>query len=95
MAPQQESRLISEEESTLIKDALKEIYSLLSKREKLIFKLTYFKRWDAQRIAGLLNIDIGHIYETNRKVKNIFKKKLKNKGIDIDQKIKGKKKKKK
>lgn len=96
MEPQQEARLISTEESNLIKGALNETYSLLSPREELIFKLTYAEGWDAQRIAKLLNINVGDIYETNRKVKNIFKKKLKDKGIiDIDQNIKGKKKKKK
>lgn len=91
MEPQQESGLISTEESNLIKGALNETYSLLSPRKELIFKLTYFEGWDAQRIAKLLNINMGEIYETNRKVKNIFKQKLEEKEINIDNIKRGKK----
>ena len=78
-----EAEAESRRKSNLIKEALKKTYSCLSHRERLIFKATYIKEWDSRKVANILGIRRGYVFETNEKVRNIFREKLGEREINI------------
>ncbi len=83
----QEEYLSSSQKSRMICEALKETFSVLSNTDKLIFTYTYLEgetqgRNKVKEISGILGVKTRYIYDTNRKIRIIFKKKLKEKGIN-------------
>jgi len=66
----------------LIHEALKEIFSKLSNRGKLIFDLSTNEKMSAREISDLLGVKVKSVYKNNEKVKKILKNELKKRGIE-------------
>ena len=65
----------------LIRKALKETFSNLSNKEKLIFDLFTNEEKTAKEIANLLNITVKSVYKNNEKIKEILRDELKKRGV--------------
>ena len=65
----------------LIRQALKETFSNLSNREKLIFDLFTNEEMTAKEVANLLNIAVKSVYKNNQKIKEILRDELKKRGV--------------
>ena len=66
----------------LIHEALKETFSKLSNRRKLIFDLSINDEMAAKEIADLLGVTVKSVYKNNEKIKNILKNELRKRGIE-------------
>lgn len=65
----------------LIRRTIKETFSNLSNREKLIFDLFTNEEMTAKEIANLLNITVKSVYKNNEKIKKILRDELKKRGV--------------
>ena len=68
--------------SKLIHEALKETFSRLSNREKLIFDLSVDEEMTAKEISTLLEVKVKSVYKNNEKIKKILRNELKKRGIE-------------
>lgn len=69
-------------DSELIAEALKETFSKLSNREKLIFDLFIDGGMTAKEISNLLDVKVKSVYKNHEKVKKILKEGLRKRGIE-------------
>ncbi len=65
-----------------IHEALKETFSKLSNRGKLIFDLSTNEEMTAKEISDLLGVKIKSVYKNNEKIKKNLKNELKKRGIE-------------
>lgn len=69
-------------DSEIIAEALKETFSRLSNREKLIFDLFIDGGMTAKEISDLLDVKVKSVYKNHEKVKKILKEGLRKRGIE-------------
>lgn len=65
-----------------IREALKETFSKLSNRQKLIFDLSWDEGMGAKQVADLLGMKVKSVYKTNEKIKKILRDELRKRGIE-------------